>query len=551
LYYLDVKDEKNGKIGRVDTEGRNTDRQLDLGPRVVAMALSPDGKTVYAAASDHPYDTQAVRQAHHTGTLSVIDAASFTRRSVVPVPTAPYDIAAADNRVFLGAGSNQSTRMIVVKDNTAEILTEAPINYRGDYLGLSADQKSLYLATRLLTPSCLESYDLRPGIAADQRTRARVHGVTGEATGSEILITPDGRFLICKGGAVFSLLGFKQTAPPAGAALVALKVHQRDGVPPSSVEAVAFTRDGRLLAAASEEVIKVWDAKTHELCQTLRGHEHWVKRLAFSPDGKQLVSACWARPIKIWDVVAGKELRTLNRHWDAVCGVAFSPDGKYLASGGSKDEALLWNATDFSELAALQLPRDESPLAVAFSPDGKRLAAGSVLWDLDEILQRQPDTFRLHFKNQKAHSTKGTRALVLKIGREDTITSVVYSPDGKVLATGHEHGKAVLWDALTGQELVSMRPHRGWVNALAFSADSKLLAVAGNRDEVLHLREIPSGKILASLQLDQQQATWPLSAAFSPDGKRLAVGTSQGEVLFWDVEQALRRQGKAAPGGQQ
>ena len=121
---------------------------------------------------------------------------------------------------------------------------------------------------------------------------------------------------------------------------------------------------------------------------TLKGHTGSVMGVAFSPDGKRLVSASTLPDltVKVWDATSGQVLLTLKRQTAALTTVAFSPDGKRLASGSFDKTVKMWDATNGQETLTLN-GHTNFVLAVAFSPDGKRLASASLdqtvkVWDV-------------------------------------------------------------------------------------------------------------------------------------------------------------------------
>jgi WD40 repeat protein/serine/threonine protein kinase len=108
---------------------------------------------------------------------------------------------------------------------------------------------------------------------------------------------------------------------------------------------VGFSRDGKRLATASTEV-KVWDAQTGKELLALKGHADNVLDVAFSPDGKRLVSTSLDKTVKVWDAQTGQELLNLK---GGGFSVAISQDGHRLVSGGPGGEVTVWDATPLPE----------------------------------------------------------------------------------------------------------------------------------------------------------------------------------------------------------
>ena len=171
--------------------------------------------------------------------------------------------------------------------------------------------------------------------------------------------------------------------------------------PPSIAFGAAFSPDGSLLAVAcNDKSIIIYNMATGKQRMVLRGHAERVWSVAFSLDGKTLISgsgeyrkATDPGEVKVWEIDNGKERASLPGHRGLVFGVAFSPDGKTAASASWDGTVKLWDFVTAKEKAILS-DHKEPVRNVAFSPDGKLLASISfdgtaVLWDTATWQKRQ------------------------------------------------------------------------------------------------------------------------------------------------------------------
>ena len=292
------------------------------------------------------------------------------------------------------------------------------------------------------------------------------------------------------------------------------------------VQRVVFSPDGRTLASSSylDETVRIWDVHTGEHKRTLTGHTGDMEGLAFSPDGKTLVSSgSGDGTIRFWDVRTGAETRTVAGHTDNVFSVAFNPDGKFFVSGYADGSIRFWDTETGRHLKTFKTGYDDaSPLV--FSLDGKVLAYAA---GLDIRLQ----------------DTKTGEEKMLLTGHTWGIYSMVFSPDGNILASGSEDRTIRLWDMHTGEHKKTLSGHKHRVYSVAFSPDGKTL-VSGSDDNTIRLWDVDTGetqRILTGHAGEFEVDNGPFSdegvksVAFSPDGKTLASGGGDNVIHLWDI----------------
>jgi WD40 repeat protein len=293
---------------------------------------------------------------------------------------------------------------------------------------------------------------------------------------------------------------------------------------PVAVTSLAFSPDGRYLVTGSfDRLVRLWNWEEGKVERVFQGHEDHagVWPGSFSPDGKRLVSMSWDRTARIWDVASGRELLRLA-HPVALDGAQFSPDGTTVATGGWDGVVRVWNAETGEQLR--QATNGDSVLFVAFSPDGRRIAyAGGPRFSTEVGHDTAVKIWDL--------ATDHKQAL---LGHRVTVMCVAFSPDGKTLASGSFDGAVKLWDVATGRELPAVNTGFSYriVFTLAFSPDGQQLAVGGMqgltpRAEIFNLASRERVRTLEGHSVGVR------SVAFSPDGSQIATASFGDQVRVW------------------
>ena len=281
-----------------------------------------------------------------------------------------------------------------------------------------------------------------------------------------------------------------------------------------SIKQIAYSPNGMHLAAAGSAGIWIYDVTIHREVALLTENTGPVIGVAFSPDGSTIVSGYASGDILVWDVKTGKRKQALTAEQEWVSSVAFSPDGKTIASGGACVEGMCPGITLLDTETGERLRSfggAYTTLSVCFSPDGKMLASSGDNWDSNIRLWDVQTGERLK-------TLKKRTAFEDFEGRD--VNSVVFSPDGNVIASGSGNGTIRLWNAHTGEFIKYLEGHTKSVNSVAFNPNGNTLISTG--EDGVCLWDVNTGEYIEEAQIPA------VSAAFSPDGNTCAIGSETG-----------------------
>lgn len=267
-----------------------------------------------------------------------------------------------------------------------------------------------------------------------------------------------------------------------------------------------------------ESVDGVASSKGKLLCK-YQGHTESIRAVAWSPDGKYLVSGSWDKTVQVWEAATGREVFTYRGHNDRVNTVTWSPNGKYIASGSDDCTIRVRNALT-REKVCKYTGHSDCVNALAWSPDSTRIASASD----DESVQIW-------------EASTGNQLVSYDEHEEDSdiepcyVLAVAWSPDGRYIASASDENVVRIWESATGNDLFSYERHDDRINAVAWSPDGRYIA-SGSGDRSIRVRDVATRKGICRYR---GHSDWVRALAWSPDATSIASASDDGTVRIWEA----------------
>ena len=518
-----------------------------------SIALTADEQT-FLKASFAEHERQATEERQRQQRELDLQRQAANRLRYIVAGLAAFLVVAVLLAFFaLNARSDAETERDNADVARANAEREALLN-RSLALAGEAKEALLTLDTDLAVALALEAYsmvdDPPPEVEDTLFEALYAPGTSRVLRGHEgvvscVDISPDGRYAVSGGGRPlaweynkayergFVTYDIEDYSVRLWDLQTGAELHRMDGHT-DMVWDVAFTPDGRsVLSASADKTLILWDVETGAEIRRFEGHVEPIISLALSPDGTTALSYARDGRLIHWDIATGTAIRTSDEWQNINIGewgvVVFSPDGQHaaLTSGETiSTDITVWNlATGDVTYQPQPAPQFEIR-ALAFSPDGQYLVGGGKM--------AVPDTFGLNDILSAAYLWElGTGTEVRSFLQDgiETITGVAFSADGRYLVTVSGSQHLMLWHIDTGQLVLTLSGHTDWITDVAFSSDGRYL-VTSSEDGTVRRWDTWNG---AETHRLPGYNTGILTLSFSPDGQTILAGTQHRVPTLWDA----------------
>lgn len=331
------------------------------------------------------------------------------------------------------------------------------------------------------------------------------------------------------------------------------------------MSAVCFSSDGhKLLSGSYDNTVRLWDVKSGRQIRCFRGHAAEVTSLCFTPDKKHVVSGSSDNTVRIWDIESARELRCIECHTNNVNSVCLSPNGHYILSAGYDSFMGLhefYPGCDsyrvFHPFPVLKKPKSvkvfsalevEYRKQIQYAKDlvnqgkyKKAIAPLSQLLSIEDY-KRDRDVWMLfNLCGKSIGKCKGLKDIALRhLLKEHTgwLSSICFSPDIHLIASGSRDTSILLWDVERGRLIRHLKGHEKDVTSVCFSPDCRFV-LSGSLDSTVRLWDVNSGNELRQFKGHTDSV---YSVCFSPDGRFALSGSGDyaykvdNTIRLWDVD---------------
>ncbi len=295
--------------------------------------------------------------------------------------------------------------------------------------------------------------------------------------------------------------------------------------PYGSRAGLAFSPDGKtLVSVGGDRTVRLWDVGTGKATRAWMGHTGFPEVAEFSPDGRLLATGSGDRTVRLWEVQSGRTLAVLRGHTGQLTSLSFSPDSMKLVTATHGPDPRLWDVETGKEIFRLPRHGEFLPKAV-FSSDGK-------------TIYTRPS----HGPGLFAWSAADGTAIPDVAGRAPALSELALSPRGQYLVghgvpMGRGATRLQVIDIAAGKAQSTFDVELDWRLMIGWSSDENTIAVVG-RGGIVTIRDRQTGRERHSLRIGETSRVDAI--ALSPDGAILAI-LSAGFVRLWDLSTGRER----------